>query len=51
MHSPIYRFRFNCGGICSIVEFAVGALTNFLDSMPVAQLANRKAEWFLLAGA
>jgi hypothetical protein len=31
MHAPIYQCRFNCGGICSTEEFAVDALTNFLD--------------------
>jgi hypothetical protein len=51
MHSPIYRCHSNCGGISSIEEFAAGALTNFLDSMPAGELANRKAECFLLADA
>jgi hypothetical protein len=51
MHAPIYRCRFNRGGICPLEEFAVGALTNFLDSVPAAELANRKAECFFLAGA
>jgi hypothetical protein len=31
------------GGICSLEEFAVGAVTAFLDSVPAAELADRKA--------
>ncbi len=51
MHAPIYRCRFNCGSICSLEEFAVDPLTNFLDSAAAAELADRKAEFFFLAGA
>jgi hypothetical protein len=48
MHAPIYRCRFNCSGICSPEKFAVDTLTNFLDSVAAAELADRKAQCFSL---
>src|SRR5437660_12575589 len=41
MHAPIYRCRFNCSVICAPEEFAVDTLTNFLDSVAAAELADQ----------
>jgi hypothetical protein len=50
MHAPILStpLQCNCGGICSLEEFTVGA-THFLESVPAAQPADGKAERFFLA--